>query len=73
MSTLTVVTFEPETLGVYIDGERYKSGDTYMEGRILREIIESDLEIESTETDHVHYDTWRGVPDTLNELEEMYR
>jgi len=71
-TTLTVVTFEPETLGFYIDGELHKSGDGYMEGRILREIIESDRVIDTTGTKHVHYDRWEGMPQTLEELDEMY-
>lgn len=71
-TTLTVVTFEPNTIGVYIDGELYERGDSYMEGRILRDIIESDKEIDVTGTRHIHFDKWQGTPQTLEELEEMY-
>jgi len=72
VTTLTVVTFEPQTLGVYIDGELYDSGESYMEGRILREIIESDKEIDETETNHAYPERWEGMPQTLDELDEMY-
>jgi len=72
MTTLTVVTFEPETLGIYIDGNLYECGETYMEGRILREIIESDQEIDTTETRHAYPERWQGIPETLAELEEIY-
>jgi hypothetical protein len=72
MTTLTVVTFEPETIGVYIDGKLHERGETYMEGRILREIIESDINIDNTETIHVYPDRWHGMPETLEQLEDIY-
>ncbi len=72
MTTLTVVTFEPRTLGVYIDGELHERGESYMEGRILRDIIESDTQIDETETEHAYPDKWEGMPQTLDELYEMY-
>lgn len=72
MTTLTVVTFEPQTLGVYIDGELHEAGESYMEGRILRDIIESDREIDETETEHAYPERWEGMPQTLDELYEMY-
>ena len=70
--TLTVVTFEPDTIGVYVDGDLHDSGESYMEGRILRDIIESDMQIDTCRTDHFHFDRWKGVPRTLEECEEMY-
>jgi hypothetical protein len=72
MTTLTVVTFEPETIGVYIDGELHKRGESYMEARILRELLVSDQTIDEAETKHVHPEQWRGMPDTLDELENTY-
>jgi hypothetical protein len=73
MSTLTVVTFEPDTIGVYIDGEKYNSGHTYMEARIMRDImVDDDVNVTETESKHVHPETWRGMPATLEELDEMY-
>jgi hypothetical protein len=71
-TTLTVVTFEPNTIGVYINGDLYKSGDSYMEGDILREIIEGDREIDTTREDHIHFERWEGMPETLDEVTELY-
>lgn len=73
MTTLTVVTFEPDTLGFYIDGELDGTGEPYMEGDILRDYIESNREFDKTETRHYHWERpWRGMPNTLEECEEMY-
>jgi len=72
MTTLTVVTFEPETIGVYIDGTLHERGETYMEGRILREIIESDRDIDTTETEHAYPKQWEGMPQKLEEVKEIY-
>lgn len=73
MSKLTVVTFEPDSIGVYIDGELYTRGDTYMEARIMRDImVDDDYNITETETKHVYVDTWRGMPQTIEEGAEMY-
>jgi hypothetical protein len=70
--TLTVVTFEPDGIGVYVDGDLHDEGHGYMEGDILRGIIESDIEIDKCQTDHFHFDRWKGMPKTLEECEEMY-
>jgi predicted NUDIX family NTP pyrophosphohydrolase len=72
MTTITVVTFEPETIGVYIDGTLHDLGETYMEGRILRQIIESERNIDTTETEHAYFEQWEGVPNELEEVEEIY-
>lgn len=72
MTTLTVVTFEPRTLGFYIDGEFDGRGESYMEGQILRDYIESEQEFDKTSTRHYDFDGWDGMPSTLEECEEMY-
>jgi len=73
MSKLTVVTFEPDTLGFYVDGKLDNTGESYMEGRILREYIESDTKFDETSTRHYNWERpWEGVPDTLDECDEIY-
>jgi hypothetical protein len=70
---VTTVTFEPNTLGVYVDGELYESGDKYMETEILGDLLESDIEVDEFKTRHYYIDRWEGMPDTLEKAEELYR
>jgi len=72
MTTLTVITFEPDSIGVYVDDELYDEGHGYMESDILRDIIESDIEIDRTTTEHYHFDRWEGMPQSPEEAEKMY-
>jgi len=72
MTKLTVVTYEPETIGVYIDGELHKRGESYMEARIMRDIMVSDINVTETETMWFGPERWEGMPDTIEEAEELY-
>jgi len=72
MTTLTVVTFEPETIGIYIDGQIEKVGEKYMEGEKLMNIMESDITIDNTKTEHAHYEMWEGVPETIEKVKNTY-
>lgn len=72
MSTLTTVTFEPDRIGIYIDGELHERGESYMEPRILKEIMVTDINISETWELHYHFEQWKGMPSTLTEAEQMY-
>lgn len=72
MTELTVVTFGPTNLGIYINGKLEEIGEPHMEGRLLRKIMESDTQISETNTEHYKFREWVGMPNTLKEAEEMY-
>lgn len=71
-TTLTVVTFEPDWMAVYIDDDLYRDAHDYQEADILRDLIESDTEIDTVNTFWLNPSTWRGVPDSPAEAKEMY-
>ena len=72
MTTLTIVTFEPNTVGFYVDGELDELGEKYMEPDILSEYLVIDVEIDKVCRDHYNFGRWKGIPNTLDQCEEMY-
>jgi len=62
---------DPDWVGIYIDGELYKSHHHYEEARIIRDAI-NEHDITEAESMWASFDTWNGDPQTLDELREMY-
>ena len=73
MTILTVVTFEPDWVAAYVDGELYDEGHHYQESQILQDVILDDgVDIDEINTDWFDPETWMGTPETVEKCEEMY-
>ena len=73
MTTITIITFEPDWCAVYVDGELYDDGHNYQEDDILKDImVDDEYTIDEKDEKHVYPGKWKGTPKTLDELGEMY-
>jgi hypothetical protein len=70
--TVTVVEFEPDWVAVYVDGELYGDGHHYQLARLLKELLTEDYDVSEVNGEWFDPETWKGTPDTLSEVGEVY-
>ncbi len=69
---LQKVSVEPDWCGLYVDGELFREGHDYESESHLIEAINNHEGDMSVDTYGINPEEWHGLPDTFEELEDMY-